>query len=163
MEKIKYVSLFVILALLLSLMPSAAMADGPEDRGRLSVCSSMPEAQIPGTTPGSACRVPVVAVGKGPQPLRSLYRSGWTNRNTSESDSDLTENRIKVEAWLYYWFSSQWNHEDDCVDQNYWSSHAACSTTGSVVWDDWRQDGYHYFHKTGYVDDNFQTRDEWTT
>jgi hypothetical protein len=132
----------------------------------------MPDAQIPvpGKKPGSACRVPVVQLGVFADPkiesvgVLTLYRSGWTNKWTSESDSDLTEDFIKVEGYLYWWVGGGWSLEDDCEDPNTNSSHAACRTYGggggspSTL----KQDGYHYFHTDGYQDDSFQTQDTWT-
>jgi hypothetical protein len=95
----------------------------------------------------------------------SLYRRGWTNQWTSESDSDLVEDFIKVEGFLY-WVISEDNRqlEDDCADPRSYSSHASCRTygggggSGSTL----QQDGYHYFQTDGYVDDNFGTQDTWT-
>jgi hypothetical protein len=126
----------------------------------------MPEAQISGHDPGSACRVPMVALSglQTNAALSSVYRSGWTNTHTSESDSDLSEDTIKVTGY-YYWKYNQgdsWILGDDspCEDLRYNQSHAACRTYGSTG-NYHKQDGYHYFHTSGYTDDSFQTTDTW--
>jgi hypothetical protein len=94
----------------------------------------------------------------------TLYRSGWTHKWTSESDSDLVEDSIKVEGYLYW----KNNSEDDwifepppCEDPNTQSYHAACRTFGGGSIN--KQNGYHYFRKSGYPDQSFQTQDGWTT
>lgn len=160
MYRVKFVSIFLLSALLLSVAP-AALAQGPDDSKQPPMCSDMPDAQIPGKKPGSACRVPVVVIGGGLQPLIILYRSGWTHCFSSESDSDLVEDQIKAQGWLYYKLEDTWYYDDDCEDLRTWSSHAGCRTYGGV-WDHFKQDGYHYFHTAGYSDDSFQTRDEWS-
>lgn len=161
MKRNRCISLWVALALLLSIMSTAtpAWADGPENGEDAPACSDMPGAQIPGKKTGSACRVAVTAIDKGL--LLLAYRSGCTHRVTSESDSDLVEDLIKVEGYLYYWLSGQWQYDDQCGDQHSTSSHAACRTY-NVGFDHWKQDGYHYFHKAGFQDTWFSTRDEWT-
>jgi hypothetical protein len=122
----------------------------------------MKGAQIAGTEPGSACRVPVIALGKRSQPLRALYRRGWTHYYTSESDSDLTEDMIKVEAYLY-WVLSYDLLEDQCEDTNNWSSHAACRTYGATgSGSRMKQVGHHYFQTSGYVDSQLESSHEWT-
>jgi len=165
MREIKLVSAFVLLVLLLNIASGMALAQGPGHIKEPPRCSDMPDAQIPGTKPGSACRVPVAVAGKGMLTLDTVYRSGWTHTYSSESDSDLVEDSIKVEAWLY-WVHGEDNRsiEDDCEDPRTYSSHAGCRTFGSGggSGSTMQQDGYHYFHKSGYVDENFQTQDTWT-
>ena len=138
---------------------SAQGPDEPDrDKNQAPWCSDMPDAQVPGKKPGSACRVPIVPASMSfdtiSKPPRSLYRSGWTHQFTSESDSDLVEDTIKVEAFLY-WGTQL---DDQCDDENHWSSHAACRTYGQSAD---HQYGYHYFHKTGYPDQDFWTSDYW--
>ncbi len=127
----------------------------------------MPEAQIPGVTPGSACRVPVVrgpGLPAGPNidsvGLLTLYRSGWTHQWASESDSDLVEDWMKVEGWLYQIIGGNEYYEMKCEDAGTHTSHRACRNTGTPG--QWHQNGRHYFHTAGYVDDYFQTDDYWT-
>ena len=168
MRKVKFFSVFVLLVLFAAMgAPRVTLAQGPDDDEQVPMCLDMPDAQIPGKEPGSACRVPIMpAINPADasaelKPL-SLYRSGWTHRWTSESDSDLVEDLIKVEGYLY--FKSKW--EDDwlfeppaCEDPNEYSYHAACRTFGGGPIN--KQDGYHYFRKSGYQDDSFSTRDVW--
>ncbi len=179
----KWFKLFGILALLmltLSLSASAVLAQGPEpyptpppppgrsDLANMPRCIEMADAQIPGEKPGTTCRVPVVRLranspkGMTPQ-IVDVYRSGWTNQWTSESDSDMIEDEIKVEGYLYWWVG-YWSFEDYCVRDNQWSSHAACRTYGSGggSGSTLHQDGYHYFRKSGYQDQSFQTGHTWT-
>jgi len=167
-EQIRW--LFVILGLLgiaILVSPSTLQADssfGGAGVEGMSSCTDMPEVQIQGYTQGAACRVPVRSVaGEGTlAPMLELYRSGWTNRVASESDSDLVEDKIKVEGFLYWVISGEDFYETWCEDPRTWSTHASCrtSTSGSGSW---HQNGRHYFQTAGYVDDNFQTDDYWTS
>ncbi len=166
--KVKWLSMLVVLSLFstLAFASETVLAEGPSASVEVPQCRNMPDAQIPGKPAGSACRVPVwpldQVVGLEITPL-TLYRSGWTHRWTSESDSDLVEELIKVEGYLYWWAGGQWNFEDDCEDSNTYSSHAACRTYSPGVSGTLRQDGYHYFHTQGYQDDWFQTQDIWSS
>jgi len=169
MSRIKFVSVFVLLALLLSVVPDVALAQEPNEPDgdeQAPVCIDMPEAQISGEKPGSACRVPIVPSGKFADPNvesigpLAVYRSGWTYQWASESDSDLLEDRIKVEGYLYWEVGGSWHYDDQCTDDNYWSHHAACRTYGQGHL---RQRGYHYFRKSGYYDQSFWSLYEWTT
>jgi hypothetical protein len=152
--------LVVILALA---VPGFVSASGPDDADpTIPVCSNMESAQIPGAVTGSACRVPVTSLERaGDEMLESIYRSGWTHYYTSESDSDLVEDQIKVTAFLYWWVNNHWSLDDSCEDPRTWASHAACRTYGGGSLN--RQDGYHYFHKAGYQDDNFSTQYMWSS
>ena len=120
-------------------------------------CSSMKAFQIAGRYPGSACKIPVTS--KNGAGSRTIYRSGWTHHYTSESDSDLVEDQIKVDGYLYWWVG-YWSLDDHCQDNNSWSSHAACRTYGGGSQN--KQNGYHYFHKSGYTDTSFMTTDFWS-
>ncbi len=180
---IKRVLVYVVFALLSTPMAPALASAGPppppypsDPFSKPSVpeevpqCIAMPNAQIPGEKPGSACQVPIMvtspstAAPSNSMVPMALYRRGWTDRWTSESDSDLIEDRIKVEGYLYLWVSGggYWALEDNCEDDNNFSSHAACRTYGGGSGSSLKQDGYHYFHTSGYVDDHFQTQDRWT-
>ncbi len=138
-------------------------AQGPDEPGRdekrVPLCSDILDAQgMLGKEAGSSCRVPVAPVGMSFNSKLLVYRSGWTDRWTSESDSDLWEDSIRVSAYLYWYVSSSWQFEDSCTDSTS-GHHAACRTYGGG--DENRQNGYHYFQKSGYVDQSFQTVDYW--
>lgn len=140
---------------------SAQGPDEPDgDEKQIPWCSEIPDAQeMPGTEPGSACRVPVVLVDmSSDSKLMSGYRSGWTNKWTSESDSDFWEDSIRVTAYLYWKVGGDWQFEDSCSDPTS-GHHAACRTYGGG--DENKQDGYHYFRKSGLGDQSFRTRDLW--
>ncbi|MEA3309742.1 MAG: hypothetical protein U9Q70_09565 [Chloroflexota bacterium] len=132
MRKGKFISLFVLLALLVSVVPGAVLGQEPDGDEQAPLCIDMPEAQISGEKPGSACRVPIVPLNKfadssvGSIGALAVYRSGWTYKWTSESDSDLLEDRIKVEGYLYWEVGGSWYYDDQCTDDNNWSHHAAC-------------------------------------
>lgn len=157
-------SMLAVLIVLLGVF-SPAFAQGSDepygDDKQIPKCSDMVEFQIPGKASGSACRVPVVSVGiSADNTILSLYRRGWTHEWTSESHSDLWEDSIRVRAYLYLKTGTGWQLDGNCDDPTY-GHHAACST-GPVLHGEFRQDGYHYFQKSGYVPQSFQTRDEWT-
>jgi hypothetical protein len=137
--------------------------DGDKLHQQLPGCASMPDAQVPGTIPGSACRVKIVApVGISmPSSVDEYYRSGSTHHNTSDSGSDLAEDQIKVEGFLYYLLSGTYYYDDQCSDNHYDSSHASCSTI-PIGFSQWRQNGYHYFWNSVYGNDNFSTNDYWS-
>ncbi|MCZ2154248.1 MAG: hypothetical protein LC114_10195 [Bryobacterales bacterium] len=152
--------LFVMLALT---VPEMVFAVGSDDIDPLiPSCINMVDAQIPGEVPGSACQVFIALENQaGTEMLGSIYRSGWTSYYTSESDSDLTEDHIKVQAYLYWWLNDHWSLLDSCVEDNYWASHAACRTYGGASQQ--RQKGYHYFQKAGYQDESFSTQHTWSS
>ena len=168
----------ILLTLVVDVMPSGslvALAETPPVPNAVSPnslsaprCIDMPDAQMWGREPGTGCRVRIVPLlnrhdGKqgGILPLGTgLYRRGWTNKWTSESDSDLLEDRIKVEGYLYW--ANNGLLLDNCADDNSWASHAACRTYGGTSGSHLRQDGYHYFHTAGFYDDSFQSSDNWT-
>jgi hypothetical protein len=140
---------------------SAQGPDEPDgDERQIPRCSDIPDAQeVPGKELDSACRIPVVPVDMPfDSKLLSVYRSGWTNKWTSESDSDLWEDSIRVSAYLYLNGPAGWQFEDSCTDSTS-GHHAACRTYGGG--DENKQNGYHYFHKSGYEDQSFQTTDHW--
>ena len=154
------VSFLVMVALLAT--PTLALADSPDAvLPDVPKCSDMPEAQVPGLPVGSACRVPVQPLpGTIPDSLRGvdLYRSGWTTHHTSESDSDLVEDRIGV--WAYLWINGTEILIDDGLDLHDYATHAAWTTSGGsgyVV----RQNAWHRVWKAGYQDAAFQTQDIW--
>ncbi len=158
---------FGLFGIVILASPFALQADGSfsgsgaED---MPLCINMPEAQIPGHRQGAACRVPVRSVaGEGTfAPMLTLYRSGRTDRTTSESDSDIAEDYINVEGYLYWYDSSMVRHYwDDCDKPEQYSTHTVCTNT-SGGGGTWEQDGDHYFRTAGYVDDHFETRDRWT-
>lgn len=159
MRRIRVLSVVFVLLFSLASLTLPAYADDDFKGDKPPSCKDMPDAQIPGQPAGSACRVPIVS-RQGDAAPTTLYRSGWTNTYTSESDSDLTENQIKVEGYLYWYVGGQWYFDDSCVDDNTWASHAACRTYGGGSEN--RQDGYHYFHTTGYGDSEFETQDYWS-
>lgn len=136
----------------------SAQGSGDPDGNEKQIlwCSAIPGSQMLGRRPDSGCRVPVIAVGASiEQGLMTVYRSAWTNRWTTESDSDLQETIIRAQGFLY--LNDQL--EDWCNDPNS-GQHAACRTYGGEYGKN-RQDGYHYFSAPGYVDQNFRTRDSW--
>ncbi len=140
---------------------------GRPDLANMPQCIDMLDSQVQGHRPGTACRVLAVpqsadltTAESEPSLLLDVYRSGWTDRFTSESDSDLIEDHIKVDGFLYWWVGGSWSFEDDCSDPRDFATHAACRTYGSGS--PHAQNGYHYFSKSGYGDQSFQTRDEWT-
>jgi hypothetical protein len=137
--------------------------DGDKVHQQLPSCANMPDAQIPGTVPGSACRVKIAApVGISmPSSMDTFYRSGSTHHNTSRSDSDLTEDRIKVEGFLYYLLSGTYYYDTQCLDDKTTSMTAVCATVGGVF-HQLRQDGNHYFWNSVYGNDSFRTQDTWT-
>jgi len=145
-------------------LPQQALAQEPSvDLSDYVSCADMPDAQIPGESAGSACRVLAVPFGDVDGGFADgvlVYRSGWTHRWTSESDSDLVEDQINVDAFLY-WGSLL---EDTCTDHRTTTSHAACRTYGSGggPGSTMSQHGYHFFHKSGYQDNSFETGDSWT-
>ncbi len=123
-------------------------------------CSNMPDAQIAGRQPGSACSIPLVAINpsSGEFGVVSLYRRGSTYQWTSQSDSDLTENDIRVTGYLYWKVGGAWQHEDTCYDPKTQSQRAVCRTYGpGGSGQTMKSEGFHYFHTTGYVDDAFWT------
>lgn len=126
-------------------------------------CINMQEAQIAGMKNGQGCRVRVVSIAKtGLASNIFLYRSGWTHTATSESDSDLAEENINVNAFKYIrWIEGgSWQLDDSCADHRTNTSHAACRTYGSGGVAE-KQNGYHFFHKSGFNDTNFSTSDTW--
>ena len=149
--------LLTSLSLIMLLMASGnafADGDGEPSLEDYPACINMKAYQILGRDPGSACKVPVTL--KNGAASRTIYRSGWTHQYTSESDSDLVEDRIKVDGYLYWW-AGYWSLDDHCQDDNYWASHAACRTYGGGASN--KQNGYHYFTKSGYGSDFFTTTD----
>lgn len=161
------VMLVSLISITLLVPGSAVVAEDPFDgvgTEEMPTCLGMPDAQVEGYPAGAACRVParLTAEGEGLGVLRDVYRSGWTSLVTSESDSDLVEDMIKVQGWLYWIVGGSECFDDSCVDTQYISTHAACrtSTSGSG---DWHQNGRHYFHTDGFGDDDFQTDDYWTS
>ena len=48
----------------------------------------------------------------------------------ASSDSDLVEDEIKVEGYLYWWVNDGWSYDDQCDDSNLTSSRAVCRTYG---------------------------------
>lgn len=139
------------------------LAQGPDepniDGKQVPWCSDIPGAQMLDMKTNSACRVPILAIGpSSDSKLTSLYRRGWTNKWTSESDSDLWEDSIRVSAYLYLNGPAGWQFEDSCNDPTS-GHHAACRTYGGG--DENKQNGYHYFQTGGYVDQSFRTTDHW--
>lgn len=131
----------------------------PVHREQALWCSNMPDAQIAGRQPGSACSIPIVAIDPSSGELgvlSSLYRRGSTYRWTSQSDSDLTEDVINVTGYLYWKVGGSWQHEYTCDDPRTKSQRAVCRTyggggSGSIM----KSEGFHYFRTTGYVIDSF--------
>lgn len=131
-------------------------------------CSNMPDAQIAGRQPGSACSIPIVAIDLSSGELgvlSSLYRRGSTYRWTSQSDSDLTEDDIRVTGYLYWKVGGSWLFEDSCYDPKTQSQRAVCRTYGpGGSGQTMKSEGFHYFHTTGYVDASFWTSHiNWTS
>ncbi len=127
-------------------------------------CADMPEAQISGTKPGTACRVSVARLADSPGMAPEAYgRWGDTSSYTSRSGSSLIENQIKVEANLWMWWpnSQLWLLEDSCEQTHTYSSNAACRTYGGTSGYWLYQEGYHYFINGTYGNESFQTDDEW--
>ena len=151
------ITVAVLLALLSSLEPVAAQTLGPQDeKDHAPRCSNMLESQVTGSQPGSACRVPVIMIAPSADDLgvfSSLSRRGSTYRWTSQSESDLVEDEIKVEGYLYWWVNDGWSYDDQCDDSNLTSSRAVCRTYGGGNTN--KSEGFHYFHTSGYVDDSF--------
>jgi hypothetical protein len=156
-------SLSLVVVLLSPLVGSQGVqADSllpPVHREQALWCSNMPDAQIAGRQPGSACSVPIVAIDSfsgGLGVLSPLYRRGSTHHWTSQSDSDLTENVINVTGYLYWKVDGSWQHEFTCDDPRNNSQRAVCRTYGpGGSGQTMKSEGFHYFHTTGYVDDAF--------
>lgn len=161
-----YIVVFSTIMATLLMFAGTASADTGEVLSDLSSypkCSDMPEAQIAGMKPGQGCRVHAVPSAKmGLSASGGVYRSGWTNQSTSESDSDLAEDIINVDAYKYIqWIAGgSWQLDDTCDDHNTNTSHAACFTLGGGGVAE-KQDGYHYFQTSGYQNDNFSSSDTW--
>ncbi len=157
---LKHILLVSILLAVLLITWGNAFADGDSEPNLedYPACSDMKAFQIAGRDIGSACKVPVTL--KNGAATLTVYRSGWTHHYTSESDSDLVEDRIKVDGYLYWWVG-YWSLDDHCQDDNSWSSHAACRTYGGSSQN--KQNGYHYFQKSGYQNTSFMTTDSWSS
>lgn len=164
MKRILLLLVFSIAALLLFVgNVSANMHEVSPEFLSYPKCVNMQEAQIAGMKAGQGCRVCVASITKtGLSSNIFVYRSGWTHTATSESDSDLAEDQINVDGFKYIrWVAGgSWQLDDSCDDHRTNTSHAACRTFGSGGVAE-KQDGYHYFHKSGYGDTNFSTSDTW--
>lgn len=146
-------------------LPMPALAQGPANKPSFLWCADLPQAQTPGKQFGSACQVGAMRLasqqGAGTEAdAMSSDRRGETFQNASESDSDLIEDQIKVDGFLYIQSGGNWYYDTQCGDAKQWATHAACRN--SYSWNGWkRQDGDHYFSKAGWQDTHLGTRYEW--
>jgi hypothetical protein len=171
-------SLFAALLILANVAIAAPMqashvlsGQGPPSSGELikdpaPKCIDMKDAQVPGLPQGSACRVRIqpISGAAATYSATTFYRSGWTHQFSSESDSDLTEDSIRVEGYLYHIVNGTLYFDPPaCIDSKQGSMHAACRTYGGSGSYERLQNGHHYFYTAGYGSDNFSTQDHWTS
>jgi hypothetical protein len=186
MRKVRLVLLFILVTLLLSVGPDAAMGQPPSDGPPLPEgVQVLPELgpAAPGQTPGvngykvfgpnavRKVRVQPLAEGmKSITPL-TLYRSGYTDAwyfwlgpfagyayfGSHTSDSDLWEQQIWVDGFLKRKEQRGWMNTCSTHTSG-WRAH--CNT--SFQWESTCAYGesYHFFHTPGYQDDRFITRDQ---
>lgn len=169
MRRIKFLAPLVVLMLLSFGFPGTSLAADPPppplQHPDVPRCVDMPAAQIPGTKPGSACQLSVVIHSGGMGIVLSYGRTGDTVMFTTRSDSDIIEDEIKADAYLYAWYPSLqlWQLVGPpCSDPQTNSSHAACRTywyggTGINL----AQEGYHYWINSTYGNESLETYDNW--
>ena len=169
-----FMTLVVILALGISKIALAGDSPPPppSQHPDMPQCIDMPNAQVPGTKPGTACRIPVTVQADSGNVdskvdsigiLLSYGRTGSTSHYNSTTNSGLIENEIKVEGYLWMrWPNVQrWYIEDTCEQSHTNSSSAACRTYGGTSGYQLGQQGYHYWINSTYGNDSLETWDTW--
>ena len=186
MRKVKFVSVFVLLALLLSAVPGVVMADEPPPDEPLpgTVLADEP---LPGPpvgyrvdepSPGAVVHREAVqplggrirSLGSGGRPMPT-YRSGWTDGwydwfypyfwhvGSHTSDSDLYEDSIRVDGLSKLQGSSGWR--TSCADPTHGikpGTTAHCNTRFEAYFAyKFYVESHHAFHKAGYPDTYFET------
>jgi hypothetical protein len=181
MRKVKFVSVFVLLALLLSAVPGVVLADEPPPDEPLpgAVLADEPVLgppvgyRVDEPSPGAVVHREAVqplggriqSLGDGVRPM-TTYRSGWTNAwhewhwplnwghvGSHNSDSDLVEDEIWVDGFMK--IKSYW---DDSCKRHTSGTSAHCRTelTYHLVYN-FYVESHHTFHKAGYPDTYFET------
>jgi hypothetical protein len=179
MKWFKLFAVLAVLALALSLVPTAARAQGPDGNGRVipnlgpvtpGLTSGVNGYKVFG--PDAFRRVPIQPLSSSSIPTNSinnLYRAVWTDEygcgytacGSHNSQSDLLEEKIWVDGAAKWSWASGW--QTSCGKHT--AGHLAqCGTTLAqdfcAVWTAIGH-SWHYFHTANYGDLDTQTEDTW--
>jgi len=173
MRKLTFLLAIALLGLSMVVMTSqVTFAQDEDNEGKEPpACSELANAESLSGNIESDCHVPAIRDKReAVHPLNKKYenampfRRGSTNRNSSESWSDLIEDRIKVRGLYYakHYYGSSWPFRERCADYDEWGSHVACATTYLPEYKYHKQKSYHQFQTSGFVDQDFRTSSFWT-
>ncbi len=180
MRWLKFTAVVALLILAIGVAPGVTRAEGPDRNGQL-----LPELGpvVPGLTPGvggykvfgpdAIQRVPVRPLGPSRMSpsMLNIYRAGWSDAYRNDcgqyyyclggshiSQSDLVEEQIWVDGSIKTNLDGTWRAF--CSKHSEGQS-APCSSSWDPggIWSSGTAHSWHHFHKTGYVDDDFQTED----
>jgi len=181
MRKVKFVSMFVLLALLLSAVPGVVLADEPPPDEPLpgAVLADEPVLGPPEGYPADEPWPGAVVHQEAVQPLdgraqsssagmrpMATYRSGWTDGwydwiypitirhiGSHNSGSDLVEDQINVDGFMK--ITHYW---DDSCSRHISGTAAHCRTEVTAnFYYHFYVESHHSFHKAGYPYTYFET------